>query len=85
MEPIISVVYRQRALQFEQSAYDAFQAYEKRLKSHFEKIDSGLEAFDDLQYRMAEILESLNKEKPITAEAVQQLIRHTPFCRLKLR
>ena len=75
MEPIISVVYRQRALQFEQSAYDAFQAYEQRLKSHFEKIDSGLEAFDDLQYRMAEILESLNKEKPITAEAVQQLIR----------
>lgn len=75
MEPIISVVYHRRALQFEQSAYNAFQAYEQRLKSHFEKIDSGLEAFDDLQYRMAEILESFNKEKPITAEDVHQLIR----------
>lgn len=75
MEPIISVVYHRRALQFEQSAYNAFQAYEQRLKNHFEKIESGLEAFDDLQYRMAEILESFNKEKPITAEDVHQLIR----------
>lgn len=75
MEPIISVVYRQRALQFEQTAYEAFQAYEQRLKTHFEKIDSGLEAFDDLQYRMAEILESFGKEKPITAEDINQLIR----------
>lgn len=74
MEPIISVVYHQRALQFEQSAYDAFQAYEKRLKVYFEKIDSGLEAFDDLQYRMAEILEAQNRSKPITVFAIQQLI-----------
>lgn len=74
METIISVVYRQRALQFEQGAYDAFQAYEKRLKLHFEKIDSGLEAFDDLQYRMAEILESQNKSKPLSMADIEQLI-----------
>jgi phage shock protein PspC (stress-responsive transcriptional regulator) len=74
MEPIISVVYRQRTLQFEQSAYQAFQAYEKRLSAYFEKIDSGLEAFEDLQYRMAEILEAQNRSKPISALEIQQLI-----------
>jgi phage shock protein PspC (stress-responsive transcriptional regulator) len=74
MEPIISVVYHQRTLQFEQSAYHAFQAYEKRLKVYFENIDSGLEAFDDLQYRMAEILEAQNRSKPISVLEIQQLI-----------
>ncbi|MGI9192832.1 MAG: PspC domain-containing protein [Chitinophagaceae bacterium] len=74
METIMTVVYRSRTLQFEQGAYDAFLKYEQRLKTYFESLEGGPEAFDDLQYRMAEILEALNKEKPLTFDDVNRLI-----------
>lgn len=70
MDKIVLINYQGRSFSFEESAYQRFQAYEQSLKEYFAKEEGGDEIIQDLQYRMAEILEqqSLGKTAISTAD-----------------
>ncbi len=74
MEQILEINYQGRAIRIMADAFALFEAYENRLKQYFEQQVSGEETFADIQYRMGEILENLNKNKTIEVQDVKQLI-----------
>jgi hypothetical protein len=74
MDKILQISYQGRSLSFEESAYLQFQEYEATLHTYFLKEEGGEEIFQDLQNRMAEILEQQNKDQAITSEEVQYII-----------
>jgi phage shock protein PspC (stress-responsive transcriptional regulator) len=70
MDKIVLINYQGRSFSFEEIAYQRFQSYEQSLKVYFAKEEGGDEIIEDLQYRMAEILEqqSLGKTAISTAD-----------------
>lgn len=74
MDKILQISYQGRSLSFEESAYLQFQEYEATLHTYFLKEEGGEEIFQDMQNRMAEILEQQNKDQAITSEEVQYII-----------
>lgn len=74
MDKILQISYKGRQLAFEELAYQNFQHYEEALKNHFLKEEGGEEVFEDLQNRMAEILEHQSRNQAVTVADVEHII-----------
>ncbi|MBL7755120.1 MAG: PspC domain-containing protein [Chitinophagaceae bacterium] len=74
MDKIVQISYKGRQLAFEETAYQNFQHYELALKNHFLKEEGGEEVFDDIQNRMAEILEQQSRNQAVTVADVEYII-----------
>lgn len=74
MDKILQISYKGRQLAFEELAYQNFQQYEEALKTYFLKEEGGEEVFEDVQNRMAEILEQQSRNHAVTVADVEHII-----------